>query len=708
MRKSRVLLFAAGLVLLLLVVWGRVLWFQTVLHPEFEEQARAAQQHREKVLPKRGEIRDRNGVVLAHDIGVSMVAVNPRLMKDPHAVALLLAPAVGEKPAVLERRLRACRRYTWFARDLQPEVGERLRAARLEGLEVVDQTKRHYRLAESACEVVGRTNRDNVGADGIEFQFDEQLGGTTGWRNLLPTGSRSASLPMPGGDQRAARDGATLQLTIDADLQAIVEQHLQQGVREHNAKRGFAIFLDPATGEILSSACYPHQPAGQAKNWNFTDMYEPGSTFKVVVAGATLEEHLSRPSEVLIGSRTGAAELLPGFVLHDTHPHERLTFFGAMQNSSNIMMGRLALRVGAQRMHRYITSLGFGDLTGIEFPGESPGRLRGVEQWQPRSLPTVAIGQEVAVTPLQLALAYGAIANGGVLMQPMLVRRVVSPEGRVLVENEPQSVRRVFSESTTRQLMDMLCAVVDSGTATAARLESVRIAGKTGTAQKVDPLTRRYGRGMYIGSFAGVAPANRPRLVGVVVIDEPRGGAYYGGLVSAPVFREIMLDLERMAWKGFGTEAPAIASRPPAVPAVSAPDLRLLTAAAAEKRLATFGLHVRFEGRGSRVLSQEPPAGQPVDRGSVVLARLAAPEDSTGRVLPDVTGQTVRQAMRTLGRHGVKMRYSGSGLVARQEPAAGTPLPLSGPCRLWCSPDAEPAAERVTPPSPVATRTRRP
>jgi membrane peptidoglycan carboxypeptidase len=308
-----------------------------------------------------------------------------------------------------------------------------------------------------------------------------------------------------------------------------------------------------------------------------------------------------------------------------------------------------------------------------------------VSAWQPRSTPTIAIGQEVSVTPLQLALAYSAVANGGVLMEPLLTRELRSADGRVVRRWAPQPARRVFSEATTAELREMLCAVVDSGTATTARLHGLRIAGKTGTAQKVDPATHRYGSRMYMASFAGIAPADHPRLVGVVVIDEPGGSVYYGGQAAAPVFREVMLDLMRSPSGLLGPSNSPVASRPPAVPGVTAPDLRLLPRREAEKRLADFGLRASFEGTGPRVLSQSPAAGIAVERGGAVVAFLSPPRDSLGRVLPALVGLPIREALRLLSLRQVKVHLEGSGLVVRQEPAPGTALPLAGGCRLWCA-----------------------
>lgn len=694
MRKSRVLAAAAGLFLMLVCLWVRVAWLQVVLHGHFVARAAENQIQHDKLIPRRGELRDRGGRLLAHDLLISRVAVYRPQLKDLGAIATRLAPLLGATPAAMRERLEQVKGYALIADQLPPETGEKVRALKINGVVVSEETRRDYRLGAAAAEILGRTNRDNVGVDGLEYQYDDELGGQTGWVAMIRAGTQRV-LRLPGAEGRAARDGATLTLSIDSELQSIVEQHLVRAVDTLHAKRGFAVFVDPSTGEIRAAACVPHLAAGLAKNWTVTDQYEPGSTFKVVVAGATLEEGLAKPTDYFTASENRAgAELLPGVYIHDSHPHPGYTFFGAIQNSSNIVCGKLGIRLGAEKLYRYITALGFGEATGLEFPGETPGRLRPVDQWQPRSTPTISIGQEVAVTPLQVALAYSAIANGGVLMQPMLARELRAPDGTLVRRWEPQPVRRVFSEATTAELCRMLCAVVDSGTATATRLKDLRIAGKTGTAQKMNPLTKHYEKGLYMASFAGFAPADHPRLAGVVVIDEPRGDVYYGGQTAAPVFREIMLDLMRQPAGLLGAIDGPVASRPPAVPEVTAPDLRLLPPREAESRLAAYGLHARFEGSGPRVLSQLPAAGQPVERGMPVVAYLSPPRDSLGRRLPNLVGMPMREALRQLSLRQVTVRLEGRGLVVRQEPAPGSALPLTGSCRLWCE---EPAGTAGTP-----------
>jgi len=707
LRKSRVLLAAAGLFLLFACLWARVAWLQLALHGQFV--TRAAENHlqRRKLIPKRGPLLDCEGRVLAHDLLISRVAVYRPQLAGSAAAAQRLAPLLGEDERALRRRIEQMHGFSWIATEVPPEVGEAIRALKLPGVVVEDDTRRDYRLGTAAAEILGRTNRDNVGVDGIEYQYDAELGGQSGWVNVVRAGATRV-LKLPGAEGHPAQDGAALTLTIDADLQSIVEQHLARAVDTLQAKRGYALFMDPWTGEIRAAVCVPHLPPGQAKNWTFTDQYEPGSTFKIVVAGATLEEGLARPGDYFTASESGRSEILPGVFMRDAHAHAGYTFFGAIQNSSNIVCSKLGIRLGADRLYRYASSLGFGELTGIEYPGETAGKLRPVSEWQPRSTPTIAIGQEVAVTPLQLALAYSAIANGGVLMEPLLTHDLRAADGRVLRRWSPQPSRRVFSEATTATLREMLCAVVDSGTATEARLKDLKIAGKTGTAQMMDPRTHRYGPGMYISSFAGFAPADHPRLVGVVVIDEPHGSIYYGGQVAAPVFREVMLDLMRQPAGLIGPLSLPVAARPPAVPAVTAPDLSLLPRDEAEARLREYGLHAHFEGQGPRVLSQSPAAGEPVERGASVLALLSPPGDSLGRELPDLRGAPVREALRELSLRQVTAHLVGRGLVVRQEPAPGTPLPISGGCRLWCEEPDSPAGARAIEAAAVAAPARRP
>ncbi len=693
MRKSRVLVAAAGLLLGLLALWLRAAWLQLACHGEYEARAERIQEQRVLLKPVRGDLLDRFGRPLARDLVTASISAAPGEMKAPRAAARELALLLGRDPRPLERAFERRPRFLWVARQVPPALGQRVQALGRVGVYVANETRREYPLGPAAAEILGRTDLDNSGVEGLELEFDQALRGHPGWTTRFRDG-RGGSHALPRGLKRAPGNGSDVVLTLDADLQSILEAHLARAVDTLRATRGFALFLDPRTGEVLAAVNVPHLPPGRARNWTFTDMYEPGSTYKLVVAGAALEEGLARPDEVFEASANGVCQVAPGAVFHDVHKDERFTFRDAVRWSSNIVMGKLGIRVGPERLYRYSTALGFGSLTGIDYPGESAGHLRSPAHWSARSCPTIAIGHEISVTPLQLALAYSAVANGGVLMQPMVVREIRDSRGGSR-RFEPRASRRVFGAGTTRLLSEMLTAVVDSGTARAARIAGLKVAGKTGTAQKYDAGLGRYVNGLYLSSFVGFVPADDPCLVGVVVIDEPRGKHYYGGDVAAPVFREVLADLRRLPRGPLDPGISRIALRPPAPAPVVVPDLRLLPPRAAERSLNGIGLRAQLQGDGARVLAQSPAAGEAAERGASVTLWLSAPADSSGRRLPDLAGLPVREALRRLTLRQVAARIEGRGVVVRQSPAAGTPLPLPGCVRLWCEPrvtEIEPGA----------------
>jgi len=691
-RKSRVLVAAAGLLFCLLTLWARLVWLQVVCHSRFEARAERNQEQRVLLPPVRGELLDRHGRPLARDLVTCAVSAAPGEMKDRHAVARDLGRLLDRDPRALERAFARRSRFQWVARHVAPELGERVGALATTGVYVSHETQREYPLGPASGEILGRTDLDNSGVEGLELQLDDELRGRPGWATRFRDG-RGQSHTLPRGLKREPEHGDDVVLTVDADLQAIVETHLARAVDTLDAVRGFAVFLDPRTGEIMASVSVPHLGPGRAGNWTITDTYEPGSTYKIVVTGAALEEGIARPDEVFEASPTGEALIAPGARFHDVHKGERYTLRDAVRWSSNIVMGRLGIKVGPERLYRYSTALGFGSLTGVRYPGESAGRLRSPSHWSARSCPTIAIGHELSVTALQLALAYGAIANGGVLMEPMLVRETRNAAGGVRRTFTPRASRRVFGEGTARILREMLTAVVDSGTARAARVPGIAIAGKTGTAQKYDAAAGTYGKGMYLSSFAGFVPAEAPCLVGVIVIDEPRGKHYYGGEIAAPIFREVVSDLRRLQHGPLDPGLSQVAARPPAPAPVTVPDLMLLPPAAAERRLLDLGLRVRLEGEGERVLAQSPTAGEAVERGASITAWLVAPADSAGGRLPDLHGLPVREALRRLTLCQIPARIEGRGVVVRQSPEAGARLPLKDPVRLWCE-------SRLTGPEP--------
>ena len=661
------------------ILWARLLAVQVAQHEHYAARAEQNQEGRVLLPPRRGDLVDRRGELLATDLRTYSVYAVPRLMKDRRATARSLARLLDLDARALERRFRQRPAFCWVTRMADPGIEGKLAKARLRGVFLTVESRREDPGGEAVLPVLGRVNLDGRGIEGLEYQFDAVLRGRPGWATVFRDGTgRQISLPQ--GSRRPAEPGRGLLLTLDNAIQAITVARLGAAADSLDARQASAVILDPRTGEVLAMATAGPAAPDARRNPAINDQYEPGSTFKLVAAAATLEEGLGQPATVY-DAEGGAYDFGP-CVIHDAHPHGLLTLRDAVRFSSNIVAGKLGVGLGARRYYEYASAFGFGSLTGIEFPGEAPGRLRHPSRWSGRSLPTLAIGQEVAVTPLQMALAYGVIANGGVLMQPQMVLAEIDGEGQVGPRIPPRAVRRVVSPRTAAVMRDFLQAVVDSGTATRARLPWTKVAGKTGTAQKYDPATRTYARGRYISSFVGFLPADDPRLVCLVLVDEPRKG-YYGGEVAAPIFRDIMEDIRRVRG-GPLSERPAtvrLAAADLAPPPTLVPDVRLLPQERARARLAALGLRTRAVGEGPRVLTQTPAPGTPAERGQaveIVLARAGEP------VVPEVRGLTLREALVRLSAAGVPARLAGSGVVVAQQPAAGSRLARGASCLLTC------------------------
>ncbi|MGH7725168.1 MAG: peptidoglycan D,D-transpeptidase FtsI family protein, partial [Candidatus Eiseniibacteriota bacterium] len=539
---AAVLVLLAGAAVLL-----RLGFLQLVRHGHYAARAEVNQQERVAIAPVRGEVRDRDGRLLAQDLRTYSLYAVPRNMKDPSRMARRLARALDLDGEKLAREFKRRRGFCWVVRHRTPDL-EQMFADSTQGKRgwesvfLQSETRRSYPAGEPLAQLVGGADVDNRGVEGVEYQFDHVLSGRQGWRTVLRDG-RSRLIGMPGWAHRNPVDGHSIALTVDADIQSVVCQRLKSAVDSLGATKAIAVVLDPWTGEILAAGSEPQPDEPPYRNQAFTDQFEPGSTFKMVVFAASLEENLVKPTDVFDGEE--GAFNFGGFTIHDTHPYGRITVADAIRVSSNIIAGKLGLKAGNRVLYEYATAFGFGALTGVEFPGEAPGLLRHPARWSGRSLPTIAMGHELSVTALQLGLAYGAIANGGTLMAPQILKSESDPQGRVLQRAEPRPLRRVISPETASKMRGFLQAVVDSGTATRAALGWAPVAGKTGTAQKFDVALHSYKTGRYLASFVGFLPANDPRLVCVVMVDEPKKG-YYGGDVAAPVFRKIMEDLYRL------------------------------------------------------------------------------------------------------------------------------------------------------------------
>src|SRR5688572_17729022 len=656
---SRALLVAAFIGFWMLVVCARLVHLQFSQHEGLANRARQQQQNAIETSPQRGELLDRQGRQLARSVQTVSLFLDPDGLDfgQLECTAKELSQSLGMKYKDLVAEFLtaqdAKKRFIWIARRLDAAHANKLVAMNLPGLQSLLEPKRYYPNGPLAAHILGYVGLDGDGLGGLERTFNSKITGEPG-RLFL---ERDASGKPYESYEIASKPGHTVVLTIDQSIQYQAEQALNNAVRNSRAKSGTVIVLDPRSGDILALANAPSfdpnniigSSAESRSNWALQNIYEPGSTFKVVAFSAALEKKLARVED-RIDCQMGAITVA-GRVVHDHHPFGSLTIAEALAKSSNVAAIKLGIRVGDETMYDYIKRFGCGSRTGIELPGETAGILRKVERWQPSSIGSIAIGQDVGVKPVAMVSAFGALANDGVRVAPDLMREVRNAEGTVVYRAEPEQ-RRVISAETAIALRGMLEGVTLRGTAKQAQLDGYSAAGKTGTAQKIDPQTRAYSATKFVGSFVGFAPVSNPQVVIIVVIDEPKG-AYHGGDVAAPIFREVaeailpnlgvMPDIETKS-------VPELVAKVNEDPERAA-KVREEQVQAEEQRKATLPTVDSNEGRGSEVVY-------------AVATRKAV-------LMPDLRGRSVRDVARTCAQLGLQVEARGEGRVLKQKPSAG-------------------------------------
>lgn len=582
------------------------------------------------VLPKRGALFDRTGEPLALSMESQSVYARPHRIQDPDQLSHTLARILKLRAAEVKEKLTAEKPFVWVRRQVSSLEAEKVQALNAEGIGMFFEPNRHYPQGQLAGQLIGFVGRDSEGLEGVELKYNEYIRGETGssvaerdalGRRVLIQGVEGLNIP-PGND---------IHLTLDTSIQHMAEKELEASILKYRAKAGVAIVVEPFTGEVLALANYPSfdpnkyskQSAEQRRNRAVTDSFEPGSTFKTILAAAALEEGVVGKDDLFyceMGKYPYA-----GRIIHDTHPHGWLPFAKILQVSSNIGFTKVADKLKKDRFFNYIEKFGFGEPTGIDVPGEVSGLLRRPEKWSGVDLATHGFGQGLSTTPMQLVMAYAAIANGGFLMRPYVMRRVVGAKGEVIAANQPHVVRRVISEKTATLLSSMLQDVTtEGGTGMMANVDGFEVAGKTGTAQKADPVHGGYAAKKRVASFVGFVPANHPRLVALVLIDEPEVNVY-GGVVAAPVFRNIA----QGALRHLAVAPRKAAPLPPAT------------------------------------IQPEPPVRQLVKRPQAKAA------DGGADAAPDFVGLSLREVLEKAQALRVKVRLQGNGYVVKQSPAAG-------------------------------------
>jgi cell division protein FtsI (penicillin-binding protein 3) len=578
-RRFRRRLAAVGLLMggMAAVIGWRLVDLQVVHAAQL---AKRAERQQERLVPmegERGAIYDRQGRVLAMNSEMPSIFAVPNAIEEPKMLGAELATVLGRPKAELVKRLSTDRAFVWLDRQVSPARARAALAVGGEGVGMIQESHRFYPKRSLMAHLIGFTGLDNEGLEGLELRYDPLLRGERGWRMVERDATGRVVLSKGSG---VPKRGDDLRLTVDEVIQYETEQALDSVVQETQASSAIAIMMEPATGAILAMAVRPEfnpnrlagLDAGQWRNRSITDLYEPGSTMKPLMLAGAFEEKAIAPDELIDCER--GRMMVANRPLHDHEPFGLLTPKEIIQHSSNIGAAKIGMRLGAERLHAWLTTFGFGRPTGIDLKGEASGLLRPVSQWSGRSVASHAIGQELGVTPLQLVTAYAALANGGWIVTPHLVEAVIAPDGTSQSELYPP-LRRVISEKTARRVSDILTSVTTpEGTGTQAALADFRVAGKTGTAQKVNPETHRYDPHAVVSSFIGFVPAESPKFVLLVVVDDPKGPGW-GGTVAAPVFRKIAgATLHYMGvMPSMAPPAPKLVhATPPAAPATGAPN----------------------------------------------------------------------------------------------------------------------------------------
>jgi len=540
----------------------RLVYLQMIKHDEYAGLAAEKHVYKQAIYAERGSILDANNEVLAHNTPVETVVADSTHLNNRDATIPVLRDALELSADELSEKLQGERRYVVLKREVPVATATalrgKLRAQNLRGIYFERDATRIYPNGSMLCHVIGFTDFEHHGIQGVESSMEEYLHGQDGYR-YIEHNRAGQEMVLYRGQERAPRNGYQVHLTVDLNLQNIVENEIDAAMREYTPQKATIILMRPQTGEILAMANRPNFDLNlrseakpeQMKNRAIIDMMEPGSTFKIVTAAAALNEHKVRP-DTTIFCENGIWNF-GGRPLHDHRAYADMSVQDILIKSSNIGAAKLAISVGDQKFYEYIRRFGFGDRTGIELPGEIPGVIRPPQFWSKISITRIPMGHEVGVTPLQMMVAMATIANGGKLVTPRIVKSVTSEDGKTITAFSPTVLRQVISPETAAQVGNALRGVVsDRGTAAAAAVPGFTISGKTGTAQKVDP-KGGYEQGKYIVSFSGYLPSDHPEFVGLVVLDDAhttKPELNYGGLVAGPIFSRIAekaaryLDLE--------------------------------------------------------------------------------------------------------------------------------------------------------------------
>lgn len=659
-------LLAFGIILLFLLLIARLFQLQIIQGETFAQQAIDQHIRRVDLQPRRGSIVDRDGHELAVDLPqLYSLGVYPQQVANAKTLCQELASFTNRPISHYISRLQSPSKFIYLEWRLTPDQCDRLKALNLGGLNLQKSSGRFYPYHRSASQLLGYTDVDGYGIAGIEVQCDSILRGKKGWETHQRDG-HGISIWDPLRGYNLPKDGGSVRLSIDVVAQEVLHHELQEAQETYRAQWAGGILMNPKTGEILAICSLPdfdpfRPQAGSVRDHKLrplTDLFEPGSIYKIVAAAAALDQDVVDERD-MFDCENGAYRIA-NKVLRDAHAHGWLSFEDVLVYSSNIGMAKVAEKIGSKELYRYALRFGFGSPSGIEFPGEASGSLRPYEAWKPIDRANIAIGQGVSVTMLQMAMAYAAIANDGIMMEPRLILNWTDAKGNSYV-HPAREIRRVMEPNTARTLQRILTRAVGEGTGVNAAIDSVRVAGKTGTAQLPNLIHGGYYQDRFIASFVGFLPADNADRLLIISICDPKG-AHFGSQVSAPVFKKVVQRL-----------------RPPDVlPKARTPNPMELAAmqkgSNQTENLKGANKAVEwFRGQFFSDISREKPS--PASQGQ----RAAG-------VMPDLKGSSLREAITLLSKYGIKVNVNGTGWVISQSLAPGSPLQKNSICLLTAKP----------------------
>lgn len=685
--ERRITIFMAVFALLFLVILYKLFTIQVIDAARYQLAAKKQYESKISLKSSRGIIFDRKMNSLVSNIVMYSFAADPNMVDNKDSVAQVFAEIFKkDKNFYMDKLNSKNTSFVWLERRIDPKYEAQVKDMNFLGVIKLNEPNRIFNYDKLSSQIVGYTNIDNNGLSGIELELNDMLSGKEGYVVMQKDGlgRKRPAVEFP---RQEPVDGNNVILTVDMNLQKIAEEELTAGVEANNSTGGKVIVMNVKTGEILAMHSINNDGSSQDKIAEITDLYEPGSTFKIVTGAAALEESILSKFDVI---NTYGGEYMN---IKDSHKSSSMTFQQVIEQSSNIGTIQVANRLGRERFYKYARDFGFGITTGLDLPGEVKGRLKKPVEFSPVSLNYMAIGYEVLVTALQMTNAYACVANGGMMMKPFIIKKILAPDGTLLKEYKPVEIRNVISKTTAKALTELFVGVVENGTGKDARIENIKIAGKTGTSQKM--VEGKYSKSKYTSSFIGYFPAENPQIVIAVIIDAPGAGEYYGGKVSAPIFRKIAERIINLT----------------GLHEFSAPennaDIVLTSNNNADNtslNLVNFDIsdairflnenEIPFEVDGARknaiVVSQEQFTDEKGNRKIKLVTAGANQDDKLHKdnsvKMPDLRGMSVRKCIKVMSTLGIDYKVNGCGKVTAQVPEAGTQLAKNQQVIINCDP----------------------